>query len=155
MKSKIKINWSLFDEYVKGIKYDENFFYFEYLDNMDIKGKNIIYKKLKNYYDNRDIKNYKKTLSELGKMTLEAKKYFESLKNSHERFINFMKYIKKEYWNTLDNKDEKIMVFSHGAFMAGGTNFTPYISKDIQKFHPKCPYPKNCEIFSYNISNLK
>ena len=28
MNSKIKFDWSLFDEYVKNIKYDENFFYF-------------------------------------------------------------------------------------------------------------------------------
>ena len=155
MKSKIKINWTLFYKYVKGIKYNENFFYFDNLDNMDIGEKSKMYKKLKTYYDNGEIKKYKKGLVELAKMTLDSKKYFESLKKSHERFINFMRYIKKKYSKTLANKNKKILVFSHGSFMTGGTNFTPYKNKNLQKFHPKCHTPKNCEIISYNILNIK
>ena len=35
MNSKIKIDWSFFDEYVNGIKYDENFYYFENFDCLE------------------------------------------------------------------------------------------------------------------------
>ena len=44
LNSKIKIDWSLFDKYIKKIKYDENFFFFENFDNIEEKVKNNIYK---------------------------------------------------------------------------------------------------------------
>ena len=50
-----------------------------------------LYKKLKIYYNEGNMKKFKKGLAELAKMTLDSKKFFESLKNSQERFMDFMK----------------------------------------------------------------
>ena len=48
LNSIIKIDWSLFDEYIKGIKYNQNFYYFDNFDCFDEKEKNKIYLELKN-----------------------------------------------------------------------------------------------------------
>ena len=55
LKSIIKIDWSLFDEYTKGLKYDQNFYYFDNFDCFDEKEKNKVYLRIKNYYDIRNI----------------------------------------------------------------------------------------------------
>ena len=151
MNSKIKIDWTIFDEYVKGIKYDENFFYFDNFDYFDEEQKNKMYLKLKNYYDNNNIEKLRNGLSELAELRFNKGKRFESLVHSQGRFIKFVDFIKIKHKNTLQNNDEKILVFSHSCFMKVGTNLTPYESKEIQDFHPNCYSPKNCEILSYII----
>lgn len=45
MNSVIKVDWTFFDNYIKEIKYDENFYYFEYFDcfkNIEKEKKNNI-----------------------------------------------------------------------------------------------------------------
>ena len=151
LNSKIKIDWSLFDNYIKRIKYDENFFYFENFDNIEENQKDDIYIKLKNLYDNGDNEKFKIGLKELAQISLDKKLYIESIKHAQERFIKFLDFIRKNHKDTLENKNEKIMVFSHGAFMKVGTNLTEYKNKKIKKFYPSCYYLKNCEILSYPL----
>ena len=64
MNSKVKVDWSLFDEFIKKSKFDENFFFFENINLLDNKTKEEIYIKLKTLYDKGDMKEYK---NELGK----------------------------------------------------------------------------------------
>ena len=151
LNSTIKIDWSLFDEYIKGIKYDENFYYFDNFDNFDEKEKNKIYFKLKNFYDKGNIKQLKIGLAELSKLRFKKKKRFESLMHAQNRFKKFIDYIKQIHKKTMQNKEEKILVFSHGAFMKVATNLAPYKSKLIEKLNSNCYAPKNCEILSYKI----
>ena len=151
LKSIIKIDWSLFDEYTKRKKYDQNFYYFDYFDCLDKKEKYKLYLKIKNYYDNGDIKKYKNGLSELAKIRLDKNKNFESLKHAQSRFIKFVDYIKKNHKKSIQNKYKKILAFSHGFFMMVATNMTSYKSKSIQNFHHNCYLPQNCEILSYII----
>ena len=140
LNSKVKIDWSIFDEYVKNIKYDENFFYFENFDNLEEKEKNDIYIKLKDLYDNYNIEKFKIGLIKLAQISLDKKIYIESLKHRQERFIKFLNFIRKKHKDTLENKNEKIMVFSHGSFMKIGTNLTSYKNKKIKKFFFSCHY---------------
>ena len=151
LNSIIKIDWSLFDEYIKGIKYDQNFYYFDNFDSFNEKEKNKIYLKLKNYYDKGNINKLKKGLAELAKLRFIKKKRFESLMHAQGRFKKFVDYIKIKHKKTMKNKDDKILVFSHGSFMRVATNMTPYESKIIQNFHTNCYAPKNCEILSYKV----
>ena len=151
LNSIIKVDWSLFDEYVKRINYDENFYYFDNFDCFDEKEKNNMYLKLKNYYDNGNIEKLKISLSELADLRFKSELRFESLKHAQERFIKFVDYIKKNHKNTMQNKNEKILVFSHGSFMAIACNRTLYKSKKIQNFNKHSYSPKNCEILQYII----
>ena len=151
LNSIIKVDWSLFDEYVKGIKYEENFYYFDNFDCFDEKEKNNMYLKLKYYYDNGNMKKLKMGLSELANLRFEAKIRFESLMHAQGRVIKFIDYIKKNHKNTMKNKNEKILVFSHSSFMTLASNRTLIESKEIQNFNRHSYSPKNCEILSYII----
>ena len=151
MNSTIKIDWTLFDEYVKTIKYDENFYYFDFLDCFNEKEKNEVYLKIKNYYDKGDINNLKMGLVNLSDLRFKKKIRFESLKHAQERFIQFSKYILKKHKNSLDNNNKKIFVFSHSSFMTVVSNMTRYSSKKVQRFN-KGYGPKNCEIICFPLA---
>ena len=151
LNSTIKIDWSLFDEYIKNIKYDENFYYFDNFDCFNENEKKNKYLELKNYYDNGEIEKLKNGLSELATLRFNGPYRFESLKHAQGRFKKFLKYIRKKHKNTLENTEEKIFVFSHSSFMTVATNMTPYESETVQNFNYRCYSPKNCQILSYNI----
>ena len=71
MNSKIKIDWSYFDEYVKNSKYDENFIYYDYMNLIDENEKNIFYLKCKEKYEKGNMEEFKKDITEF---LLEKKK---------------------------------------------------------------------------------
>ena len=148
MNSPIKIDWSLFDEYVKGIKYDENFYYFENFDSL--KEKDQIYQKLRTIYERNNIEELKIGLTELAKLRVHYKKRFESLKYLQGRFKKFCENVKNEYKESLGDEDKKILAFSHCSYMKVGTDIRLY-SGEKQYFNIDCYKPKNCEILSYNL----
>ena len=151
MNTKVKFDWTLFGEYVKGIKWDENFYYFENFDCFEEGKKNEMYQKLKELYEKKDFESFKNCLSELAKIRYAQKKRFESLKNLQIRFNKFLDYIKEKHKETLNNLDEKILVVTHDSFIKCATDRRLYESKDIQNYHDKCYSPKNCEIISIKI----
>ena len=151
INSSIKIDWTFFDEYIKGIKYDENFYYFDNLDCLGEREKNKIYLTLKNYYDKGDIDGLKNGLSNLAKLISLKNIRIESLKHLQERFIRFCEYIRERHKDTLNDKIKKIFVVSHGAFMNVGTDLTPYKSEKEQVNHPGCYRPNNGEILSFKL----
>ncbi len=112
-----------------------------------------MYLKLKGFYDSGNMKELKNGLSSLAKLLFRAKKRSESLRHLQGRFQKFKDFIKEKHKNTLNDKEKKIFVVSHSSFMTSGTDMTPYESETIQKFHPSCHSPKNCEIFSYKLFN--
>jgi broad specificity phosphatase PhoE len=148
MNSPIKIDWSLFDEYVKGIKYDENFYYFENFDSL--KEKDQIYQKLRTIYERNNIEELKIGLTELAKLRVHYKKRFESLKYLQGRFKKFCENVKNEYKESLGDEDKKILAISHCSYMKVGTDKNLY-SEEKQYFNTNCYKPKNCEILSYNL----
>jgi broad specificity phosphatase PhoE len=148
MNSPIKIDWSLFDEYVKGIKYDENFYYFENFDNL--KEKDQIYQKLRTIYERNNIEELKIGLTELAKLRVHYKKRFESLKYLQGRFKKFCENVKNEYKESLGDEDKKILAISHCSYMKAGTDITLY-SQAKKYFTINLYKPKNCEILSYNL----
>ena len=151
MNSKVKVDWSLFDNYVKKIKYDENFYYFDFFDAFEKSEKKEMYQNLKNLYDNGNVNDYKKVLSNLAKLRFQREKRLESLKHAQKRFYNFVDYVKKDNKNTLYNKTSKILVVSHAFFMKIGTDSLPYEEK-TQDFYNNCYDPFNCEILCYDLT---
>jgi len=150
MNSPIKIDWSLFDEYVKGIKYDENFYYFENFDNFEDGVKDKIYQKLRTIYERNNIEELKIGLTDLAKLRVQYKKRFESLKFLQGRFKKFCESVKNEYKESLGDEDKKILAISHCSYMKVGTDINLY-SEEKQYFNSNCYKPKNCEILSYNL----
>ena len=148
MNSKIKFDWSVFDDFVKNIKYDENFYYFDNFDCFEENKKNEMYHKLKQFYEKNDFNSLKKGLSELSSMRYAQNKRFESLKYLQTRCFKFLDFIKEKHKNTLNNKENKILVITHTSFIKCVTDRTPYENEDIQDYHPNSYSCKNCEIIS-------
>ena len=147
MNSKIKFDWSLFDEYVKKIKYDENFFYFEEFNNLNDDIKNELYNNLKQLYDKKEIKLYKKALEMMAAFRIKNHKKFESINHEYNRFLEFKNNLNKIHNVTLKDKNKKILVVSHSSFIKISTSPGPYQEK-IKKAHPSCHPVKNVEIIS-------
>ena len=147
MNSKIKFDWSLFDEYVKKIKYDENFFYFEEFNNLNDDIKNELYNNLKQLYDKKEIKLYKKALEMMAAFRIKNHKKFESINHEYNRFLEFKNNLNKIHNVTLKDKNKKILVVSHSSFIKISTSPGPYQEK-IKKPHPSCHPVKNVEIIS-------
>ena len=151
MNSKIKFDWSIFDDFVKNIKYQENFYYFDNFDCFEENKKNEMYQKLKYYYEKNDLNSLKKGLSDLSRMRYEQNKRFESLKHLQIRCNKFLEYIKTKHKDTLDNKENKILVIAHTSFIKIATDRTIYESEDIQNYHPNSYSCNNCEIISIKL----
>lgn len=147
MNSKIKFDWSLFDEYVQNIKYDENFFYFEEFNNLNDDIKNELYNNLKQLYDKKEIKLYKKALEKMAVFRIKNHKKFESINHEYNRFLEFKNNLNKNHNVTLKDKNKKILVISHSSFIKISTSPGPYQEK-IKKAHPSCYPVKNVEIIS-------
>jgi len=151
MNSRLKFDWSIFDNYVKDIKWDENFYYFENFDCFEQNKKEEMYQKLKQYYDKKDFESLKKGLSDIAIIRYDQKKRFESLKNLQYRFNKFLDYIKDKHRETLNNLDKKILIVSHDSFIKVATDRRIYETKDVQKYHDKSYSSKNCEIISIKL----
>jgi len=150
MNSIIKVDWTIFDNYIKEIKYDENFYYFEFFDCFNNIEKEKAYEKLKKIYESGNIEELKTELSNLASYRYKKGKRLESLKNLQKRFKQFIDFIKGQHKDNLENINEKIFVVSHSSYMKIGTDGDIYHSDMIQYFHFGCYRPDNCEILSYN-----
>ena len=150
MNSIIKVDWTLFDNYIKEIKYDQNFYYFEYFDCFNNMEKEKTYEKLKAIYESGNIEELKTELSNLASYRYKKGKRLESLKNLQKRFKKFTNFIKEQHKDTLENINDKIFVVSHSSFMKIGTDEDIYPSELTQYFHFGCYNPGNCEILSYS-----
>ena len=151
MNSKIKFDWSIFDEYVKSLKWEENFYYFDYFDCFEEKKKNEIYLELRHLYNINDLISLEQKLTELSIIRYQQDKRFESLKHLQSRFNKFFEYIKEKHKNTLGNKESKILVVTHTSFIKCATERNPYEDEDIQDYHPNAYSSKNCEIISIKL----
>ena len=147
MNSKVKFDWNIFDEYVKNIKWDENFFYFEEFDNLADDIKSEIYNNLKELYDKNDTNLYKIALEKLAKYRIKTHKKFESINHEYNRFLELKKNLSKIHKHSLKDKNKKILMVSHSSFIKVSTSPGPYYEKN-KKAHPSCHPVKNVEIIS-------
>ena len=133
MNSKVKIDWSYFDEYAKKSKYDENFLYFENLNLLAESEKNFEYLKLKEIYENGEIQEFKK---EIGKFLKKKNKIFsqyESFKHVYQRFEEFKSFLKNEIKDNMNDKNKKILCISHGGFINTATSPVPFQNDKINE----------------------
>ena len=147
MNSKVKFDWSVFDEYVKNIKWDENCFYFEEYNNLNDEIKTKIYNNLKELYDKNEYNLYINALEKLAIFRMKNHKKFESISHEYNRFLDFKDNLNKIHKFTLKDINKKILMISHSSFIKISTSPGPYQEK-IKKPHPSCHPIKNVEIIS-------
>ena len=146
MNSKLKVNWSIFDEYTKNNKYGENLFFFDNWNLIEDKAKTEIANKLNNLYEKEDIKTYKKEISKIVEDRYKSGLKFESYKHAFERFKDFKNYLCEKHKDNMQNKDKKIIIISHRLYISIGTSHCNYDSDNVKKTSSDCLMLKNCEI---------
>ena len=151
----VKFDWSVFNEYVRNIKYDENFFYFNEFNMVNEKIKNDYYTKLKKYYDNNKQSFFEKELEKLAIYRIQSGIRFESLKHEYQRFIDFSKYLINKHKETLNNKNNKILSISHSGFIKVATSNEPYENDKINISNTYIKFLDNCKIISIFIDTEK
>ena len=146
--SKVKFDWSIFDDYVKSLKYDENFFYFNEFNMISEKVKDEFYGKLKKYYDEGKTSFFEKELEKLAIYRIKSGIRFESLKHEYERFIKYSNYLYKKYKDNFNDNNKKILSISHSGFIKVATSKTIYENDNIKKSNTYCQFLENCQIVS-------
>ena len=147
INAKVKFDWNIFDEYVRNIKYDENFFYFEEYNNLNDKEKSELYSNLKRSYDNNELLLYYKEMEKLAGYRIKIHKKFESLNHEYNRFLDFKNNLNKIHKSSLEDTNKKILMISHSSFIKVSTSPVPYLETN-KKVHPSCHAMKNVEIIS-------
>ena len=146
MNSKVKVNWDIFDNYVKNLKYGENLFFFDNWNLIEDKKKLEISDKLNKIYEKGDMKLYKEEISKILKERYKIRPKFESYKHAYERFIDFKNYLYEKHKDSIDNKNKKIIAISHKLFISIASSSSGFESDEINKFAPDCLTLNNCEI---------
>ena len=148
MNSKVKVDWSIYDEYAKKSKYDENFLFFENMNFLDEKIKEEEYLKLKSLYDKGEIQKYKEEIGRFLKESIKPDTRFESFKHAYERFEEFKKYLLQEFKDSINNKDKKVLCICHSALISIATSPVPFLKDEKNETRDKLFQPKNAEIIS-------
>ena len=148
LNSKLKVDWSLFEEYVKNLQWEENFFYFENLDCFDINEKKEIYLKFKEIYDNGDFEKLSNELVQFARDNSIIENRVESIKHVFNRFVDFRKDMYKYHGNTFENEDSKILCVTHSGFLRTVTSRKPYEEYNFNNFQDDALIVENAEIIS-------
>ena len=151
MNSKVKVDWSLFDEFIKKSKFDENFFFFENINLLDNKTKEEIYIKLKTLYDKGDMKEYKNELGKFLKEHYEHYRKYESFKHSSERFDEYKKFLHEKFKDTINDTNKKVLSICHSCFINVATSPVPFLIDKIEESKENLYQIKNAEIISLLI----
>ena len=146
--SEIKYDWNIFESYYKTEK-EQDLYYLNFIDLLDEKEKNNIINKI---YLNYGTDNLKNCLSEMVELENKFNLYFlESYKHIFYRNYQFKEFLREKYKNSLNNKDMKVVIISHGGYCKIGTSKKAYEIEKIDKLPEDCYFFKNCEIVSMNI----
>ena len=146
MNSKIKVNWSIFDDYISKIKYKENLFFMNNWDLIDESKRDEYYNKLNDLYEKGDMDLYKKEVSKIIEERFKTKLKFESYKHAYQRFIDFKNYIYNNHKNSMIKLESKIIAISHKLFISIATSKPESILSDKSHVSLNCLLLNNCEM---------
>ena len=146
MNSKVKVDWSLFEEHAKHFKYGENLFFMENWNLIEENKKMEMADKLNELYQKGDTKTYKEEISKIAKERFQKGLKFESYKHAYERFTEFKKYVYEKHKDSINNKEEKIIAVSHKTFISIATSSCAFNSDEEKKLSSGCLVLKNCQI---------
>ena len=152
--SEVKFDWSLFDEYSKSSKFDENLFYFVnfILFNEENEILDEWHKKLKHIYDQGNIGKLKE---EINNMYVAGKRKnctkLESLKHVSERVNKLKDFLLLTHKDKIHKKDEKIILFGHGSLIKVATSQIPYDNDFVDQYDENSALCGNCECLSLHF----
>ena len=146
MNSRVKVDWSIFDEYVKNSKFGENLFFFDNWNLIEENKKLEISDKLNKIYNRGDMKLYKEEVSKIVEERYLTGQKFESYKHAYERFIDFKNYLLDKHKDTIDDKKKKIIAISHKLFISIASSNCGFGSDNIKNVSSDCLSLDNCEI---------
>ena len=150
MKSNIKFDWSFFDSFFKS-KFEQDIYYFNYIDNLSDKQKKEQFNILNNSYGK---KNFKQNVANLCKFGVDLNlNRLESLKHMWNRSIEFKQFLLDKYKGKLNDNNKKILIFTHNSFCKISSSLISYNLNVIDDFPDDCYNIKNCEIISMNIQD--
>ncbi len=121
METKVKFDWSLFNEYIKEkIKLNENFYYFYYTSVFPKEEKKLIYDRLCEVYKDGKYEDINLLKQELLSVVEKSRKSLDRmermkvvLKDITKIFAEYKKFLKDTHKDTLNDKESKIITFSH------------------------------------------
>ena len=146
MNSKIKVNWSIFDEYISKIKYKEHLFFMNNWDLIDDDKREQIYNKLNALFEKGDMDSYKKEVSKIIEERYKTKLKFESYKHAYQRFLEFKNYLLDKHKETINDKEKKIIAISHRLFISIATSNPDSILTGKNKVSGGSKSLNNCEL---------
>ena len=148
LNSKVKFDWSLFDEYYKTEK-ERNLFFFNFVDAFDDETKKYFVNKISESYKKPEFLN---NLSEMIQKEMELKLWgIETLNHCFYRSLNFKKFIKNKYKNDLNNNEKKIIVVTHSDYVRLASSKKAFDNEIIKNFPDDGILLKNCECLSIYI----
>jgi bisphosphoglycerate-dependent phosphoglycerate mutase len=152
IKSEIKFDWSLFDEYYPQESVQESY-YLDFIDTLLDEEKVINIKKRMRENDNYKNNKLMQNLAiELSVFYSEREKRPETLRKLFERNLKFKLYL-KEFLNknTQLKENEKVVVYTHSNFIMLSISKICFSLDIIETFPDDCYKPNNCEIISIFI----
>ena len=148
LNSKVKFDWSLFDEYYKTEK-EKNLFFFNFVDAFDNETKKYFVNKINESYKKPEFLN---NLSEMIQKEMDLKLWgIETLNHCFYRSLNFKKYIKNKYKDDLNNNEKKIIVVTHSDYVRLASSKKAFENEIIKNFPDDGILLKNCECLSIYI----
>jgi len=149
MNSKIKVNWSIFDDYISKIKFKEHLFFMNNWDLIEESQRDEYYNKLNDLYEKGDKDLYKKEVSKIIEERFKTKLKFESYKHAYQRFTDFKNYLYEKHKNTINDKTKKIIAISHRLYISIATSKPDVILKGTNNKTSGGISPNNCELVPF------
>lgn len=150
MSSKVKIDWSLFDEIFKDEKHQDMYF-LDYIDALTDKQKEEIFSKLNNTYTTHK-KDFPKALGLLSKYGVDlGLPRLETLTHLFKRNLEFKQFLKDKFSSTMSNVNKKVLIITHSSFTKLSTSLLAYKMDTIEDFPSDIHKMGNCEMISMLI----
>ncbi len=155
METKVKFDWSLFDEFIKNNNINENFYYFYNFTCFTEEEKKLSYEKVCKIYNDgnyEDINLLQKVLDSIYNGVKEKKMKMEDFSNAATRFSKYKKFLKDMHKDTLNDKESKVITFSHGIFISSANFKLVFDKGEIKDYiFDRKNIIKNGEILSIYI----
>lgn len=150
MSSKVKIDWSLFDEIFKDEQHQDMYF-LDYIDALNDKQKEEIFSKLNHTYSTNK-KDFPKALGLLSQYGVDLGLLrLETLTHLFKRNLEFKQFLKDKFSSTISNVNKKVLIITHSSFTKISTSLLAYKMDTIADFPSDIHKMGNCEMISMLI----
>lgn len=151
MNSKVKFDWSIFDEFFP-TKKEQDLNFLEYIDYFDEQQRHDTFDPIYKAYDEGNKEELIKNVAYLSRYAVDhGFLRCETLKAMLQRGNRFKLYLKDKYKDTFNDLNKKVIVVTHSSLCKILTSKKAYAMKEIPDFPDDSYMMNNCEIISMNI----